>query len=72
MKKRKKNKGLFDKKRFTWMEKERIKELKAMTFLRGTEIQKELLNFSEPLQKNFVKDNPVSYEMLMKKRKCSN
>lgn len=72
MEKRKKNKGLFDKKRFAWMEKERIKELKAMTFLRGTEIQKELLNFSEPLQKNFVKDNPVSYEMLMKKKKCSN
>lgn len=69
MKKRKKNKGLFDKKRFAWLEKERIKELKAMTFRRGTEIQKELLNFSEPLHKNSLKDSPVSYELLMKKRK---
>ncbi len=44
MKKRKKNKGLFDKKRFTWMEKQEREYLQKMSIEESIKITENLLN----------------------------
>lgn len=66
MKRRLKN-TLFDKSRFEWMEKENVKRLRKLTIKCASKMQEDILNFCEPLIKNFEKDNPVSYEILLKK-----
>lgn len=57
---------LFNKKRFIWFEKQEIKKLKKMNLQETARIQREILQFYMPF-KNFAKDNPVSYAMLLKK-----
>ena len=56
-------------KRFNWLEKERIKDLKSLTIKKAEKIQKALLIFSSVFNKNYVKDKPVSYELLLKRKK---
>ncbi|MEW6040930.1 MAG: hypothetical protein AB1633_05360 [Elusimicrobiota bacterium] len=56
-------------KRFKWQEKERIKNLKSLTTKKAEKLQKSLLLFSDAFKKNYKKDDPVSYELLLKNRK---
>jgi hypothetical protein len=59
---------LFNKKRFAWLEKEKIKELRKKTIQETARIQREILEFYVPLN-NFAKDNPVSYAILLKSKR---
>ena len=56
-------------KRFNWLEKERIKDLKSLTIKKAEKIQKALLIFSSVFNKNYCKDKPVSYELLLNRKK---
>ncbi len=64
-----KNNYLFGKNRFKWMEKEKRKWLKNLSLEKAEELQKSLLIFFNFRKNNFIKDTPVSYEILLKARK---
>jgi len=67
MKKFKKD-SLFNKKRFEWLEKNRIKEIRSMTKKDINKKLKDILLFSERFKNNYVLNNPVSYEILLRKK----
>jgi len=70
MKNRERLKGtLFDKKRFEWLEKSRVKELQNMSQKETIRRQKDILLFSEVFRGNYSSDNTVNYEILMKTNK---
>lgn len=67
MKKSLKN-TLFDKKRFTWMKKQRTTELRKMSLCKAAKLQKDLLLFYTNPQRSSNSDNPVSYRILLRNK----
>ncbi|MEW6609525.1 MAG: hypothetical protein AB1422_01465 [bacterium] len=63
-----KNKGLLDKKRFEWMEEERIRELKALSIEQSTEALESLTSPSilNAFLNNFSLDNPLCLKLGLK------
>lgn len=59
-------KTFFDQNRFRWMEKEKKKWLRNLNLKKIEELQKSLLLFFDHHKSNFVQDNPVCYQMLLK------
>ncbi|OIO72330.1 MAG: hypothetical protein AUJ85_10300 [Elusimicrobia bacterium CG1_02_37_114] len=59
---------LFDNKRFEFMEKERIARLQALSIDKAIKSQRDLLLFCETFKKNFIKDSPVCYKILLKNK----
>ncbi|MBI5573356.1 MAG: hypothetical protein HY919_02215 [Elusimicrobia bacterium] len=68
MKKSLKN-TIFDKKRFEWIEKKKVLELKKMTIHQALKLQKDILDFYDGFKKIFSEDKPVSYEILLGNKK---
>jgi len=62
-----KNKGLFDKKRFEWLEQDRVKHLKNLTIEESVRMMEDLVNFANELRDNFFPDNPVSLKISLKR-----
>ena len=50
------NKGLLDKKRFKLLEKERIKELKSLTYEQSALMVEQLLDFANEFRANFISE----------------
>ncbi|MFH1258777.1 MAG: hypothetical protein ABII74_03010 [Elusimicrobiota bacterium] len=68
-KKKLKNNYLFSKNRFKLMEKEKRKWLKNLSLEKAEELQKSLLLFFDHHGSEFIKDTPVSYELLLKAKR---
>ncbi len=62
------NNSFFDNKKFKLFHEKRIMELKKLSYPKAIKLQKEILLFFEPYRKNYSKDRPVSYEILLRKR----
>jgi hypothetical protein len=67
----KKNKGLRDKKRFTWLEKEKREFLRNLTVKKSAEILESLTSKETlgELKTNFALDHPLSLKLGLKKGK---
>ena len=50
------------------MEKERIARLQALSIDKAIKSQRDLLLFCETFKKNFIKDSPVCYKILLKNK----
>ena len=68
---KKSNKGLFDKKRFEWIEQEKIKYLKNLSIEKGVAILESLTSPSvlNEFIHNFSLDNPLCLKISLKRRK---
>jgi hypothetical protein len=64
---RKSNKALFDKKRFEWLEQERVKYLQSLTLEKSVKMMENLISFANELRDNFSPDNPVSLKISLKR-----
>lgn len=62
-----KNKRLFDKKRFEWLEQDRVKHLKNLTIAESVRMMEHLVNFANELKDNFSPDNPLSLKISLKR-----
>ena len=62
-----KTKGLFDKKRFEWLEQDRVKHLKNLTIEESVRMMEDLVNFANELRDNFFPDNPLSLKISLKR-----
>lgn len=60
---------LFSKNRFKWIEKEKRKWLKNLSLEKAEEVQKSLLIFFDHRESDFIKDTPLSYELLLKAKR---
>jgi len=63
--------GLFNKKRFVWMEDEREKRLQNLTMTESIKMTEDILssNMFEKFRKNIIYDRPVSFKIGLKTRK---
>lgn len=71
MKRFKDNKGLLDKKRFVWLEKEKRRWLKNLSTEEALRLEESLLSSSLiwEWRKNFFRDNPVCLKNSLLKKK---
>lgn len=67
----KRKKGLFDKKKFEWMEKEKKKWLQNLSLEESIRLTENLLssNMFEQFRDNFIYNKPVCFKIGLKKRK---
>lgn len=63
--------GLFNRKRFEWLKKQRFKELRGLTIEKAIELEENFLSssFVEELKNNFLPTNPVCLKLSLRKRK---
>jgi len=63
--------GLFNKKRFVWMEEEKGKRLQNLTMTESIKMTEEILssNMFEKFRDNFISDKPVCFKLGLKIRK---
>ncbi|OGV98227.1 MAG: hypothetical protein A3I04_06660 [Nitrospinae bacterium RIFCSPLOWO2_02_FULL_39_110] len=63
--------GLFNKKRFEWMEEEKKKWLQNLTLAESIRMTEEILssNMFEKFRENFTYDRPVNFKLGLKTRK---
>ncbi len=71
MKKFKGNKGLLDKKRFEWLENERIQRLRKLTRKEAIRLEEKMLSSKLILEwrKNFGEDPPVCLKMSLRNKR---
>ncbi len=71
MKKFKGNKGLLDKKRFEWLEKERIQRLRKLTRKEAIRLEEKMLSSKLILEwrRNFRQDHPVCLKMSLQNKR---
>ncbi|MCM8765578.1 MAG: hypothetical protein NC920_01865 [Candidatus Omnitrophica bacterium] len=70
MRQSKNNKGLLDKKRFAWLEKEKKNWLKNLSMKKAIRLEESLISSSLiwEWRKNFSKDNPICLKDSLKKK----
>lgn len=71
MKTKRRKKGLFDGKRFEWMEKDRIKDLQSLNVEKSIRMTEQLIELANEFRHNYQSfpDNPVCLKLGLMKRK---
>jgi len=64
----KNKKGLFDNKRFKWLEQERFERLKGLSIEKSVKMMEGLISFANELRRNFLPDNPCSLKIGLKNK----
>ncbi len=66
------NSGLLNKKRFEWLERERIRYLKHSSIEENIKMMEALASFSNELHKNFLPDYPCNIRIGLRKKNREN